>query len=200
MLAGVAHEFARSCPLRTRSFSLTMMLWLCRTCLATGEDWRHIEGKLPFDEAFLHHKPIGPRSNMKVIGGTLGIPMQFGWEASRLAEKKSQVQYTQQSTGMFCANNGHPFIFEGTDDPNDCVQKCTDIARCTHVTAYLSSGWCQIAIRCAEEAEAGDASSITLAKTLSSASCSHSPKAECFGGWVAELGKPIKPRGGNFPT
>ncbi|CAE8639076.1 unnamed protein product [Polarella glacialis] len=187
-----------SCALKPSGSRTLLAVILTRGLVlsSAGEDWRHIEGKLPFDESFLHQKPIKRRDSLDRVGGKIGMPLQFGWGAARLSELAAGIEYTQLSQGMFCANGGHPFMFEGTEYPEGCEKRCTEVASCTHFTFFLSTGWCQITSRCLEEVPAEDSSATTFAKILQESTCSdHSPKAECFGGWAAELGKPIRPRG-----
>merc|ERR1712150_209518 len=147
----------------------------------------------PFDQEFLHTtKPIKVREPIKRHGRTIGVPLEFGWPASRLSELAVNIGYTQKSTGMFCSNHGYAFIFEGTDDPEDCLKRCTFEPACMYFTAY-STGWCQIISRCNEEHTAGDGTSVTYQKEFPVDICPwHSPNAECYGDWVAALGKPIK--------
>ena len=58
-----------------------------------------------------------------------------------------------------------PFIVEGLFEPEECVMRCTAAHNCAFATLY-SNGWCQLGSKCAAEAEAGDASSVTYAKAF----------------------------------
>eukprot|EP00930_Biecheleria_cincta_P032760 TRINITY_DN22716_c0_g1_i1.p1 TRINITY_DN22716_c0_g1~~TRINITY_DN22716_c0_g1_i1.p1 ORF type:complete len:141 (-),score=20.03 TRINITY_DN22716_c0_g1_i1:20-442(-) len=114
---------------------------------AAQNDWRYVDGKLPFDEAFLHDKPIKRRDSLAQHGGKVGIPLQFGWPAARISELGSafaDAKYVQQSEGKYCDTGGHSFLFEGTEHPEHCLKRCTEAAACTHFTAYTTTGWCQL--------------------------------------------------------
>merc|ERR1740139_586952 len=120
------------------------------------------------------------------------MPLQFGWDAARRSEQ-GQAEYALKSRGMFCSNVGYPFIFESDEYPEECEARCTSMTACMLFTIYLETGWCQLSSRCIEESAAGDGSAITFEKKLTGRRCDeHSPAAECFGGWVAELGKSIR--------
>merc|ERR1712110_1197288 len=99
---------------------------------------------LPFEETHLHpSKRFASLDTRHLQGAKIGVPLQFGWAASRLGEIGTQIEYVQHSTGKFCDNDGHPFVFESDDFPEDCQARCTEEPRCTFYTAFTEHGWCQ---------------------------------------------------------
>eukprot|EP00929_Paragymnodinium_shiwhaense_P121738 TRINITY_DN94110_c0_g1_i1.p1 TRINITY_DN94110_c0_g1~~TRINITY_DN94110_c0_g1_i1.p1 ORF type:complete len:201 (+),score=48.57 TRINITY_DN94110_c0_g1_i1:107-709(+) len=173
-------------------------LLLSCVVLAAAEDWRHVDLKLPFDEAFLSHKAIRPKGDVNKMGGTLGLPLVMGWATGRLGQLAARggaaMHYAHHSSGNFCSNRGYPFIFESDDGPEECLERCTEMPTCMFFTAY-GNGWCQLSSRCVEEHPAGDGSAMTFQKKLPVDVCgTHSPAAHCFGEFAAPLGKSIRPR------
>merc|ERR1712216_597599 len=165
--------------------------------LGTGNalDWRHIDPYLPVEPRLIHPKPIAIRDWRRKHGRTIGIPLPFGFRSAHLAQLRREVSYAPHSRGMYCSNDGHPFLFESDHLPEDCVAMCSADPACMSLTVYLQHGWCQLSSRCVEQQPAGDPSSETYVKILGGDGCNGaSPPAACFGGWVADLGKPIGPR------
>mmetsp|Transcript_86469 Transcript_86469/g.181050 ORF Transcript_86469/g.181050 Transcript_86469/m.181050 type:complete len:396 (+) Transcript_86469:893-2080(+) len=195
---------ATSFPRKAASASAPASAVLLCCCLllavsaptVAGQDWRHLDPNLPLDESLIHPtKPIKPRDTLSRMGGTIGIPLPMGWHMQRLSQLGEGLGYEHVSTGKYCRNYGYPFLVESDDWPQDCQARCTATPTCMYFTVYLEHGWCQLSSRCNQELEAGDPSAVTFMKKVPHDECdSHSPPARCFGGWVAELSKPIKPR------
>ena len=111
---------------------MRLLAFFSMTSPMSGLDWRHLDPYLPFEEIHLHpSKSFVPLDTRKLHGMKIGVPLQFGWAASRLGELGSQagaelpgqpsvrVDYVQHSTGMYCANDGHPF--DPVIDPEHCL-------------------------------------------------------------------------------
>ncbi|CAK9045220.1 unnamed protein product [Durusdinium trenchii] len=166
------------------------MRWaLCWSLLhiAFSKQWQHAwrqEGKhLPVDPANVHpSKKMAHRNSRTAGGGTIGLPLAMGWDASRSWDSctsLSAVDYHPYSTGNFCNNGGKvPFLVEGLFEPGECVSRCTRAHNCAFVTLYRN-GWCQLGSKCLQESPAGDSSAMTYAKVVKSV-CKDE---ECWGGW-----------------
>ena len=147
-----------------------MLKLLCVTTLlgAFSREWRHAwrQGKhLPVDPANVHpSKKMAHRNSRSAGGGTIGLPLEMGWDASRLFADEANIDYQHYSTGKFCNNGGKvPFLVEGLFEPEECIVRCTHAHNCAFATLY-QNGWCQLGSKCVEEAEAGDSSAMTYAK------------------------------------
>merc|ERR1712150_95968 len=85
------------------------------------------------------------------------------------------------SSGNYCSNSGHPFLWEGDEYPEECAARCTTTPACMFFTAFVENVWCQINSRCEEESKAGDGSSHTFSKVLPRVVCSaNSPSLSCY--------------------
>merc|ERR1739841_254996 len=135
--------------------------------LAEGLDWRDLDGHLPLLEDFTHpDKPFRHKNSMMKLGGTIGLPLPYGWRSGRQNEVAKEADYDLHSAGRFCSNRGYPFLFESDDWPDDCEKRCTEMPTCMFFTAYLEHGWCQLSSRCVEEVEAGDPSAVTFRRKV----------------------------------
>ncbi|CAJ1406559.1 unnamed protein product [Effrenium voratum] len=163
---------------RALAMSLLPLALLLR--LASGTEWRHawrVEGTLVATCPWILRdlapqvmnvhpsKKMTYRNSRTAAGGNIGLPLEMGWEASRLFADEANIDYLQYSSGKFCNNPGKvPFLLEGLFEPDECISRCTRAHNCAFATLYPANGWCQLASKCLAEGSAGDTSAVTFAK------------------------------------
>ncbi|CAJ1350215.1 unnamed protein product [Effrenium voratum] len=148
------HLTPHATPHAKRALAMSLLPLALLLRLASGTEWNvHPSKKMTY------------RNSRTAAGGNIGLPLEMGWEASRLFADEANIDYLQYSSGKFCNNPGKvPFLLEGLFEPDECISRCTRAHNCAFATLYPANGWCQLASKCLAEGSAGDTSAVTFAK------------------------------------
>mmetsp|Transcript_87424 Transcript_87424/g.276184 ORF Transcript_87424/g.276184 Transcript_87424/m.276184 type:complete len:221 (+) Transcript_87424:72-734(+) len=167
---------------------------------AVAYDWRYVDPNLPLEPHLLHpSKRFAHRDSLNQSIQLAGLPLGRGSELPRVFEAGAAdgagIDYEEHSRGRFCSSGGPPWLADDLfEDVLECMHRCTRAPICGYFTAY-ESGWCQLSIRCDQEATAGDPSAVTYAKVKRHGGCTRAlPEEGCLGKWAAGMGKPLAPR------